>query len=371
MKKIKIIISGGGTGGHIFPALAIANAIKRRFPNADILFVGAKNRMEMKRVPEAGYPIVGIQISGLQRKLTIKNIFKNLLFPFKVLNSLRVAKQIVKNFNPDVVVGVGGYASGPTLKMASALKIPTVIQEQNSYPGITNKLLAKKANKICVAYPNMDHFFEKDKIVITGNPVRADIISYKPKNEDAYKFFNLDSAKKTIAVIGGSLGSYTINKSMQGSLQYFKDADIQVVWQTGDRFYNSISDQVVGLKSDGILVVPFVKRMDCLYSVADLVISRAGALSISELCGLKKPTILIPSPNVSEDHQTKNAKVLSDANAAILIKDKDAPAILGKEALALVQDSQRLQELSENIARFATPNADELIVDEIVKLIKF
>ncbi len=370
MKKIKVIISGGGTGGHVFPALAIANAIKRRFSDAEILFVGAKNRMEMKRVPEAGYKIVGIKISGLQRKLTVKNILKNLLFPFKVINSLLVARKIVKKFNPNVVVGVGGYASGPTLKMASTLGIPTLIQEQNSYPGITNKMLAKKANTICVAYPNMEQFFDKEKIVITGNPIRNEIISFEPKSVAAFNYFNLNPFKKTIAVIGGSLGSYTINKSMQGSLTDFKNADIQVVWQTGDRFYNHLADEVVELKKVGILVVPFVKRMDYLYSIADLVVSRAGALSISEVCCLKKPTILIPSPNVSEDHQTKNAKVLSDANAAVFIKDKDAPDILGKTAIDLIHDGEKLQILSSNIARFATPDADELIVDQIMKLIQ-
>lgn len=371
MKKIRIIISGGGTGGHIFPALAIANALKKRFPDIDILFVGAKGRMEMKRVPEAGYRIVGLKISGLHRKLTVKNILKNLLFPFKVINGLLVAKGIVKSFSPDVVIGVGGYASGPTLKMANSLGIPTVIQEQNSYPGITNKMLAKKASKICVAYPKMDHFFSKDKIVVTGNPVRNDILAMPAKHADAFEYFKLDPTKSTIAVIGGSLGSYTINKSMQASIQFFKDADVQVVWQTGDRFYNQIFEQVCELGMSGIKVMPFVKRMDYLYSIADLVISRAGALSISELCCLHKPSILIPSPNVSEDHQTKNAKVLANASAAILISDAEAPAILGREALSLVQDIERLTSLSKNIASFSAPDAAELIVDEIVKLIRF
>lgn len=371
MKKIRIIISGGGTGGHIFPALAIANAIKRRFPDVEILFVGAKHRMEMKRVPEAGYRIVGINVTGLQRKLSLKNIFKNLLFPFKVLNGLMKAKKIVKDFKPDVVIGVGGYASGPTLKMAASMGIPTLIQEQNSYPGITNKMLAKKAKTICVAYPNMDKFFNIHKIILTGNPIRSDIAAIQPKMEDAYTYFNLNPQKKIIAVIGGSLGSLTINQSMQGSLTFFKQADVQVIWQTGDRFYNHIFEQVKELGECGIKVMPFVKRMDYLYSVADLVISRAGALSISELCSLKKACILIPSPNVSEDHQTKNAKVLSDADAAILISDKEAPAILGRVALELVQDIKRLEMLSNNIVKFATPNADELIVDEVVKLIRF
>lgn len=371
MKKIRIIISGGGTGGHIFPALAIANALKRRFPDIDILFVGAKHRMEMKRVPEAGYRIVGINVTGLQRKLTLKNIYKNLIFPFKVLKSLRTAKSIVKNFNPDVVIGVGGYASGPTLKMAASLGIPTVIQEQNSYPGITNKMLAAKAKRICVAYPNMDRFFDAGKIVLTGNPIRSDIMQMKPKMAEAYEYFNLDPKKKIIAVIGGSLGSLTINQSMQGSLTIFKEADVQVIWQTGDRFYNKIFEHVRELSDAGIKAMPFVKRMDYLYSVADLVISRAGALSISELCGLHKPCILIPSPNVSEDHQTKNAKVLVNADAAVMISDKEAPAVLGRVALDLIKDKERLETLSNNISRFATPDADELIVDEIVKLIHF
>lgn len=371
MKKVKAIISGGGTGGHIFPALAIANALKLRFPDIDILFVGAKNRMEMKRVPEAGFNIVGIKISGLQRKLTFKNILKNLTFPYKVLKSLMDAKRILKNFNPDVVVGVGGYASGPTLKMAASLNIPTLIQEQNSFPGITNKLLSQKVKTICVAYQGMEKFFPKDKIVYTGNPVRSDILQMPSKSIDAYNYFNIDPNKKTIAVIGGSLGSLTINRSMLGSLQFFKEADVQVIWQTGDQFYNRIFDKSIELKEVGIKVMPFVKRMDYLYSVADLVISRAGALSISEICGLSKPSILIPSPNVSEDHQTKNAKVLSDANAAILITDKDAPAILGKEALLLIKDENRLNTLGENAGKLSKLNSDELIVDEIVKLIKF
>jgi len=371
MKKIKIIISGGGTGGHIFPALAIANALKRRFPDVDILFVGANKRMEMKRVPEAGFRIVGINISGLQRKLTLRNIYRNLLFPFKVLRSLSVAKKIVKNFNPDVVIGVGGYASGPTLKMAASLGIPTLIQEQNSYPGITNKMLANKVKTICVAYPNMNKFFDSEKIVLTGNPVRSDILNTTEKLNEAYAYFNIDQSKKTIAVIGGSLGSLTINKSMQASIQFFKDADVQVIWQTGDRFYNQMFEQVSDLKTKGIKIMPFVKRMDYLYSVADLVISRAGALSISELCCLGKACILIPSPNVSEDHQTKNAKVLSNANAAVLITDKEAPSILGKRALELIGDDAKLSQLSQNMRTFATPKADELIVDEIVKLIHF
>ena len=371
MRKIKVIISGGGTGGHIFPALAIANALKRRFPDIDILFVGAKKRMEMKRVPDAGYKIVGIEISGLQRKITVKNILKNLVFPFKVLKSLKVAKRIIKNFNPDVAIGVGGYASGPTLKMAASLNIPTLIQEQNSYPGITNKMLAKKAKTICVAYNDMDRFFDKEKIVFTGNPVRSDILSIAPKKEEAFKFFNLNPNKKTIAVIGGSLGSLTINRSMQGSLQHFMDSDVQMIWQTGEQFYRKIFERGNELIENGIKIVPFVKRMDYLYSIADLVISRAGALSISELCCLSKPSILIPSPNVSEDHQTKNAQVLVDAGAAIMISDKDAPAILGREALLLINDEARLKLLSENAKKLSAINADELIVDEIVKLIPF
>jgi UDP-N-acetylglucosamine--N-acetylmuramyl-(pentapeptide) pyrophosphoryl-undecaprenol N-acetylglucosamine transferase len=294
-----------------------------------------------------------------------------LLLPFKVLSSLRAARKIVKDFKPDVVVGVGGYASGPTLKMAASLGVPTLIQEQNSYPGITNKMLAGKAKKICVAYPNMNRFFDAKKIILTGNPIRADIVKAQPNIAEAYEYFNLSPDKKIIAVIGGSLGSLTINQSMQGSLTFFKDADVQVIWQTGDRFYNRIFTNIRELSNRGIKVMPFVKRMDYLYSIADLVISRAGALSISELCSLHKPSILIPSPNVSEDHQTKNAKVLVDANAAVMVSDKEAPAVLGRMAIDLVQDKAKLKMLSDNISQFATLNADELIVDEIVKLIHF
>lgn len=370
MDKLKVIISGGGTGGHIFPALAIANAVKRRFPDVEILFVGANNRMEMKRVPEAGYKIIGIDISGFQRKLTLRNILKNLVFPFKVVKSLFDARRIVQKFNPDVVVGVGGYASGPTLKMAASLGVPTVIQEQNSFPGITNKMLAKKAKTICVAYPGMDKFFDKNKIVVTGNPVRADILSAPVRSKEAYAYFGLDANKKTIVVIGGSLGSLTMNVSIQNSITAFKNAGVQVVWQTGESYYRHISDQCKEFMAMGINVMPFVSRMDYLYSIADLVISRAGALSISELCCLSKPSILIPSPNVSEDHQTKNATVLVEAGAAVMITDKDAPQCLGKIAIELIGSQDRLRSLSQNAFNLAKRDADELIVDEIVKLIE-
>jgi UDP-N-acetylglucosamine--N-acetylmuramyl-(pentapeptide) pyrophosphoryl-undecaprenol N-acetylglucosamine transferase len=368
--KSKFIISGGGTGGHLFPAIAIANEIKNFDENAEILFIGAKGRMEMNRVPNAGYNIIGLTIAGFQRQVSFKNILKNTMFPFKLVWSLISAMIIIKRFKPDVVIGVGGYASGPTLKMASFLGVPTLIQEQNSFPGVTNRMLAKKANKICVAYEETKKYFSEHKMVITGNPIRKDILDIVSKDSEAYKYFKLDPNKKTIAVIGGSLGSKTMNISIETCLGKIRENDIQLIWQTGEKYYAQFFESDTKITNNGIKIMPFVDRMDYLYSIADLVVSRAGALSISELSCLGKPTILIPSPNVSGDHQTKNAKVLADANAAILIKDKNAIDELGKIMLETIQDDNKCAELSLNIKKFAFPNALKNIVEEIYKLKK-
>ncbi len=368
--KNKFIISGGGTGGHLFPAIAIANEIKSTDINSEILFIGAKGRMEMTRVPNAGYNIIGLSIAGFQRKVNLKNILKNTIFPIKLGWSLVSALIIIKRFKPDVVIGVGGYASGPTLRVASFLGIPTLIQEQNSFPGVTNRMLAQKANKICVAYEETNKFFPEKKIVITGNPIRKDILDIKPKNEDAFKYFKLDPNKKTIAVIGGSLGSKTMNISIETCLGKIREKNIQLIWQTGEKYYAQFFESDNKVVNSGIKIMPFVDRMDYLYSVADIVVSRAGAISISELSCLGKPTILVPSPNVSGDHQTKNAKVLANANAAILIKDKEAIEQLGDVLIETIQDEAKCLTLAENIRKFAFPNALQSIVTEIYNLKK-
>jgi UDP-N-acetylglucosamine--N-acetylmuramyl-(pentapeptide) pyrophosphoryl-undecaprenol N-acetylglucosamine transferase len=360
----KVIISGGGTGGHIYPAIAIANTLKEAYPDTEILFVGAKNRMEMQKVPQAGYRIIGLDVVGLQRSLSVEN----LRFPLKLLASLKEAKNIVKNFKPNVCVGVGGYASGPTLFVASLLKIPTLIQEQNSYAGITNKWLAKKARKICVAYPQMDKFFPKQKIVFTGNPVRKDILELENKKLTALHHFGLMENKKTLLVIGGSLGARTINLSIEKGLERLADNDIQVIWQTGKTFLEKAQKAVIDKKLPQIKVMDFINRMDLAYAAADVVISRAGALSISELCLAGKPAVLVPSPNVAEDHQTKNAKVLADNFAALMVADKHAEAFLVGDAIDLLYDEILQGNLSRNIRKFAKPNAAEEIVKEIVKI---
>lgn len=365
MKANKFIISGGGTGGHIYPAIAIANAIKEKQPNAEILFVGANCKMEMEKVPKAGYKIVGLDIAGLQRKLTVKN----LSFPFKLMKSLAKAKEIVKEFNPDVAIGVGGYASGPLLRQAGKAGVPTLLQEQNSYPGITNKLLAKKAKKICVAYDKMERFFDEKKIVFTGNPVRKEIIDIKGKREKGLAHFGLDTDKKVLLVIGGSLGARTINNSIRNAAKQLKENDIQVLWQTGKYYYEDMRSFVAENKLSNIKVHDFIYEMDLAYASADLVVSRAGALSISELCLVGKPTILVPSPNVSEDHQTKNAMALVNHNAAELVKDTEAPEVLGEEIVKLMNDNDKLIKLSVNIIGFGRPNAAESIANEVFKLI--
>jgi UDP-N-acetylglucosamine--N-acetylmuramyl-(pentapeptide) pyrophosphoryl-undecaprenol N-acetylglucosamine transferase len=364
MQPPRIIISGGGTGGHIFPAIAIANAIKEKHPDAEILFVGAKGKMEMEKVPAAGYKIVGLTIAGLQRRLTLKN----LSFPFKVIKSIWDAKKIVKDFKPDVAVGVGGYASGPLLRTAGSMNVPTLIQEQNSYPGITNKLLAKKAAKICVAYDNMERFFPKEKIILTGNPVRKDIIELNATKEEALSFFNLEKNKSTILVIGGSLGARTINESILAHINHYEKNDVQVIWQTGKLFIDKAQEATKNSKH--IKAHAFITRMDLAYSAADIIISRAGALSISELCLVKKPCILVPSPNVSEDHQTKNAMSLVNKLAAVLVKDNEAISNLGAKSLELINNKGLRDELSNNIAALGKSNAANDICEEVLKLIK-
>ncbi|MFP5470078.1 MAG: undecaprenyldiphospho-muramoylpentapeptide beta-N-acetylglucosaminyltransferase [Bacteroidia bacterium] len=364
MQPPKVIISGGGTGGHIFPAIAIANAIKEKHPDADILFVGAKGKMEMEKVPAAGYKIVGLTIAGFQRRLTLKN----LSFPFKLLKSLTDAKKIVKEFNPDIAIGVGGYASGPLLNVAGKLGIPTLLQEQNSYPGITNKLLAKKAHKICVAYDGMERFFPKEKIVVTGNPVRKDIANLSNNKAEGIRYFNLDNNKQTILIIGGSLGARTINESILAYLKEYQKENVQVIWQTGKLFFEKAKE--ASKNFNNIKVHEFISRMDLAYGVADMVISRAGALSISELCLVKKPCILVPSPNVSEDHQTKNAMSLVNKLAALLVKDVEAISNLGAKSIELLKNMELREQLSKNIAALGKPHAADDICNEVLKLIK-
>ena len=361
MKKPRFIISGGGTGGHIYPAVAIANELKSRFPEAEFLFVGAKDKMEMQKVPQAGYAIKGLWISGIQRKLTLDNA----MFPFKLLSSMWNSFRIIKNFKPDVVIGTGGFASGAVLKVASMLNIPTVIQEQNSYPGITNKLLAKKANKICVAYENLERFFPKDKMILTGNPVRQDLINEASKSE-AIAYFKLDANKKTLLVLGGSLGARRINQLIEKELDFLLSQNIQIIWQCGKLYLNDYSKYN---EKENVQVVAFIDRMDLVYAAADVVISRSGASSVSELCIVGKPTIFIPSPNVAEDHQTKNARAISDKNGAILIKESELEAQFETVFSDLISNESKQAELSQNIKKLALPNATKQIADEIMKLV--
>ena len=362
----KFIISGGGTGGHIFPAIAIANALMKKCPAAEILFVGANGRMEMEKVPEAGYKIIGLNISGIQRKLTLKNIATL----FRLIISLQKAKKIIKQFDPDLVIGVGGYASGPVLRIASSRKIPTLIQEQNSYPGITNKILSKKVDKICVAYEKMEKFFPEEKIVLTGNPVRQDIAVLQGKREQALEMFKLNKNKKTILVVGGSLGARTINNAILEKLGLFKEQGIQLIWQTGKTFYETAQQACSHYSDSGIGAHAFISKMDFAYAAADMVISRAGAIAISELCLVGKPVILVPSPNVTEDHQTKNALALSDNNAAILIRDADAQETLVTKAIDLINDAAFCEKISANILHYAHKDAAEQIADIILNMVK-
>ena len=360
----RVIISGGGTGGHIFPAVAIANALRKIEPATEILFVGANGRMEMEKVPAAGYKIIGLDIQGFQRKSLIKNI----LLPYKMLMSLVRSRNIIKEFQPDVAVGVGGYASGPLLYTASLMKIPYLIQEQNSYAGITNKYLGKNARKICVAFDGMERFFPKGKILITGNPIRKETVSIEGKRQAGLDFFGLSPHKKTILVTGGSLGAGTLNKSMLTGLDKIIKDGFQLIWQTGKHYYQPISDQLMGREHDGIKVLEFLQKMDLAYAAADVIISRAGAGTIAELFVIKKPVILVPSPNVAEDHQTKNALALVKNEAAILVKDSEAEGKLIDVALQLLGDEMKCAKLSENIGKMALPDADEVIAAEVLKI---
>lgn len=365
--KLRIIISGGGTGGHIFPAVSIANAIKAKHPDADILFVGAQGRMEMQRVPAAGYPIKGLPICGFDRK----NLLRNIKVLFKIWKSQRMASQILKEFKPMVAVGVGGYASGPTLNKAAAMGIPCLIQEQNSYAGVTNKLLAKKAEKICVAYEGMERFFPAEKIIMTGNPVRQNVLESKLSQEEARKSFGLDAKKKTILLVGGSLGARTINESVLQHLDLIKTSGIQYIWQTGKYYHTAILEQLKKYEEENLpmlKVTDFISDMGAAYKAADLIISRAGASSISEFCLIGKPVILVPSPNVAEDHQTKNAMALVNKEAALYVKDAEAPATLLTLAVDTINDDQKLAKLSENILKLGLRNSADIIADEVIKL---
>ena len=365
-KELRVIISGGGTGGHIFPAVSIANAVKAMRPDAKILFVGALGRMEMQRVPAAGYEIKGLPICGFDRK----NLLKNVKVLYKIWKSQRMAKQIIKDFRPQVAVGVGGYASGPTLNKAAAMGIPCLIQEQNSYAGVTNKLLAKKAEKICVAYEGMERFFPAEKIILTGNPVRQALLDTTITREDAIRSFGLDPEKKTILLVGGSLGARTINESMLRHLDLIKESDLQFIWQTGKFYSAEIAERLKDQNLPNLKVTDFITDMGAAYRAADLVISRAGASSISEFCLIGKPVILVPSPNVAEDHQTKNALALSTRDAAIYIKDAEAPDILLQTAIETVHDDAKLKSLSENVLKLALPDSANIIAKEVINLAK-
>nr|WP_298794463.1 undecaprenyldiphospho-muramoylpentapeptide beta-N-acetylglucosaminyltransferase [uncultured Allomuricauda sp.] len=361
MDNYRFIFSGGGTGGHIYPAIAIANELKKRHPQAEFLFVGAKDKMEMEKVPQAGYKIEGLWISGLQRKLTLKN----LMFPIKLISSLLRARNIVKRFRPDVAIGTGGFASGPLLRMAAVSRVPCVLQEQNSYAGITNKLLAGKADAICVAYDNMEKFFPKEKIIKTGNPVRSDLVNLNVDRVAAIQFFGLDANKKTVLIIGGSLGARRINQLIAKELGFFGQKGIQLLWQCGKLYY----DEYKKFDSGNIAVKAFLNKMDYAYAAADIIISRAGAGSVSELCLVGKPVIFIPSPNVTEDHQTKNAKALVNKESALLLKENELDEKF-EETFSELMDSNSMQDsLGTNIKKLALPKATEHIVDEIEKLL--
>ena len=366
-ERLRVIISGGGTGGHIFPAVSIANAIRAKYPDAEILFVGALGRMEMQRVPAAGYEIKGLPICGFDRK----NPLKNIKVLYKIWKSQRMAKQIIRQFRPMVAVGVGGYASGPTLNKAAAMGVPCLIQEQNSYAGVTNKLLAKKAEKICVAYDGMERFFPAEKIIKTGNPVRQALLETTISREDAIRSFGLDPQRKTILLVGGSLGARTVNESILQHLDMVRQSeDLQFIWQTGKYYYEDIKAQLSCLETPitNLVVTDFISDMGAAYKAADLVISRAGASSISEFCLIGKPVVLVPSPNVAEDHQTKNALALVNVDAALYVKDADAPAQLLELAIRTVHDEQKLASLHTNILKLALPDSADIIADEVIKL---
>ena len=359
------MITGGGTGGHVFPAIAIADAIKKLRPETEFLFVGANGKMEMERVPQAGYPIVGLNIAGFQRRMS----WRNLSFPFKLLSSVWKARRIVSEFKPDVVIGTGGYASGPVMSSAQRTKIPTLIQEQNSYAGVTNKILGKRAEKVCVAYDHMDAFFPADKLAFTGNPVRSDILKLDGKREEGLQYYGLDPEKKTIVVIGGSLGARTLNNALRDNAAFFEKYDgVQVLWQCG-KFYEYEYSACETAKLPNVHIRAFIDRMDLLYATADVVVSRAGALSISELCLIGKPAVLVPSPNVAEDHQTKNALALVEKGAARLVRDAEAVERMLQEALLILESEALAFSLSESIRQLGRPNAAEAIALEAIKLV--
>lgn len=361
---LRIVISGGGTGGHIFPAVSIANAIKAKRPDAKILFVGALGKMEMQRVPAAGYEIKGLPICGFDRK----HLLKNVVVLFKIWKSQRMAKKIIRDFKPMAAVGVGGFASGPTLNVCAKKGIPCLIQEQNSYAGVTNKLLAKKADKICVAYEGMQRFFPSDKIVMTGNPVRQNVLQTPLSKEEARQQFGLDPNKKTVLLIGGSLGARTLNESVLQNLDLIERSGVQFIWQTGKYYSDSIAEQLKGKTLPMLKVTDFISDMGAAYKAADLVVSRAGASSISEFCLIGKPVILVPSPNVAEDHQTKNAMALVNKDAALFVKDAEAPGVLVQKAIDTVQDEGKLASLSANILKLGFKDSAGVIADEVIKL---
>jgi UDP-N-acetylglucosamine--N-acetylmuramyl-(pentapeptide) pyrophosphoryl-undecaprenol N-acetylglucosamine transferase len=363
MSAPRVIISGGGTGGHIFPAIAIARAIQSKYPNAEVLFVGAEGKMEMEKVPAAGYKIVGLPIVGIQRRLT----WKNLLVPYKVWQSIRKARALVREFKPDLAVGVGGYASGPLLRAASSMGVPCVIQEQNSYPGITNKILAKSVKLICVAYDGLEAFFPKEKIVHTGNPVRPEVLSLEGKRESALRHFGLVADKPVVLIVGGSLGARTINEAVQANAESWIARGAQVLWQTGKSYASTAKSFAEGKAH--LHALEFIKEMDLAYAAADVVISRAGAMSISELCLVGKPAILVPSPNVSEDHQTKNAMALVNKGAAVLVRDAEAKNTLSQALYALLDNKDQCALLSKNIALLGKPNASAEIASRALALI--
>lgn len=371
-KKLKVIISGGGTGGHIFPALSIANKLKELNPETEILFVGAEGRMEMSKVPAAGYRIIGLKTAGIQRKLSLKNILENLKLPFKLIGSIRKAGKIIDDFHPDAVVGVGGYASAPLLRAATKRKIPSLIQEQNSFAGVTNRLLGKKAGRICVAYDGMERFFPADKICISGNPIRSEIHPYTEEDrKEGIAFYNLNERKKHILIIGGSLGSGTLNKSMK---KWISDGcpggeNVEVLWQCGKYYKAGIDEFMQERDLPHIHYSDFISRMDLAYATADIVISRSGASSISEICAAAKAVIFVPSPNVSEDHQTHNAMALVSKDAAVMVKDSDAEKDLLPTALKLINNPEELSEMAQNAGRMAKPDASMIIVDELYKLV--
>ena len=366
MGKVKFIVSGGGTGGHIFPALSIADGLSKRFPGCEILFVGAEGKMEMEKVPAAGYRIVGLPVAGFHRG----EIWRNLLFIPRLIQSMLKARIVLKEFRPDVAIGVGGYASGPVLRVAESLGIPTVLQEQNSFAGVTNKILGKKADKICVAYDNMERFFPAAKIVFTGNPIRGGLATITPKSTEAKEYFGVTSDQKVILIVGGSLGARVLNQSVLANLGLIGKSDVTVIWQTGKYYYKDIQAQMKENPVLNIRLMEFIPRMDLAYSLADLVISRAGAGTISELCTVGAAAILVPSPNVSEDHQTFNARSLVDKNAAVMIKDSESVKELITLALELIENKEKCLKLSANIKKLATPNATKDIVEVIAALLK-